>query len=64
MHGIPSHTCPLPSTTAGSGHTLPGPGLGMEAAGPGARFTAEAIRAMSADDVIDAWKENLKELSR
>ena len=36
----------------------------MEAAGPGTRFTAEAIRAMSAEDVIEAWKENLKELSR
>eukprot|EP00198_Chlamydomonas_reinhardtii_P007378 XP_001696714.1 predicted protein [Chlamydomonas reinhardtii] len=34
------------------------------AAGPGTRFTAEAIRAMSAEDVIEAWKENLKELSR
>ncbi|GFR42821.1 hypothetical protein Agub_g3777, partial [Astrephomene gubernaculifera] len=32
--------------------------------GSGARFTAEAIRAMSAEDVIEAWKENLKELSR
>ncbi|GIM06892.1 hypothetical protein Vretimale_11149 [Volvox reticuliferus] len=43
----------------GNGHMLP-----QNMDGATARFTAEAIRSMSADDVIDAWKENLKELSR
>ncbi|EFJ47992.1 hypothetical protein VOLCADRAFT_91555 [Volvox carteri f. nagariensis] len=44
---------------AGGGHVLP-----QNMDGATARFTAEAIRSMSADDVIEAWKENLKELSR
>ncbi|GLI60214.1 hypothetical protein VaNZ11_002283 [Volvox africanus] len=41
-----------------NGHTLP---TNMDGA---TRFTAEAIRSMSSDEVIEAWKEYLKELSR
>ncbi len=51
--------CPSLPPPAGSGHVLP---LNME--GASSRFTAEQIRSMTADDVIEAWKEHLKELSQ